>query len=174
MNTEQKKAKLKRVRVAVTLTESEITSLKNITRSGTRKAREVTRARILLMSHQKKSNQEIMDALGCSPFAISSLRIRFVKRGKDVKATIIDAPRSGTPNIIFPEHEAFVVATACTDAPAGHAHWTLAALREELLKTYTALKHVSHERIRQILLKNALKPWREKNVVRTKTHPSFS
>jgi hypothetical protein len=126
------------------------------------------------MSHKKKSNQEIMDALGCSQFAISSLRARFLKRGKNIKATIVDAPREGTPKKILPEHEAFVVATACTDAPTGHAHWTLAALKDELLKTHAELKCVGHERIRQILLKNKLKPWREKNVVRPKTHARVS
>ena len=111
-----------------------------------------------------------MDALGCSQFAISSLRARFVRRGRDVVATIVDAPRSGTPKKILPEHEAFVIATACTDAPTGHAHWTLAALKDALLNAHVELKRVGHERIRQILMKNKLKPWREKNVVRSKTH----
>lgn len=111
-----------------------------------------------------------MDALGCSQFAISSLRARFLKRGRDVATTIVDAPRSGTPKRVLPEHEAFVIATACTDAPTGHAHWTLAALKDALLHAHVELKSVGHERIRQILLKNALKPWREKNVVRPNAH----
>lgn len=173
MKTKQKK-KLGRVRVAVNLTASDIAYLKNILKSGARKAREMTRARTLLLSHMKKSNQEIIDALGCSQFAISDLRRRFVKRDKDVAATIVDAPRSGTPKKILPTHEAFVIATACTEAPSGHAHWTTEALREKLLETYTDLKTVSDEGVRKILLKNKLKPWREKNVVRSKAHSSLS
>jgi Homeodomain-like domain len=166
--------KQKRVRVAVRLTPSDLAYLKGIVKSGTRKAREITRARILLLSHQKKSNLDIIAALGCSQFAISSLRRRFRKRKKDVKATIIDAPRSGTPKKILPAHEAFVVATACTDPPNGHAHWTAEALKDKLLETYSKLETISGEGIRRILLKNELKPWREKNVVHSKTHPAFS
>jgi len=173
MKSKQQKIKLKRVRVVVTLKESDIAFLNGMMKNGTRKAREITRARILLMSHRKKSNQEIMDALGCSQFAISDLRRRFVKRGRNVATTIIDAPRPGTPKKILPIHEAFVVATACTEAPSGHAHWTTEALKHKLLETYTELQTVSDEGVRKILIKNELKPWREKNVVRSKTHPSF-
>lgn len=173
MKTNQKK-KLRRVRVVVRLKAFDLAYLKSILKSGTRKARETTRAHILLMSHKKKSNQEIMDALGCSQFAISDLRRRFVKRGRDVRKTIVDAPRPGTPKKILPVHEAFVIATACTEAPSGHAHWTTEALKNKLLETYTKLKTVSDEGIRRILIKNELKPWREKNVVRPKTHPTLS
>lgn len=164
----------KRVRIVVRLKPADVAYLKGIVKSGTRKAREITRARILLLSHQKKTNVEIIAALGCSQFAITSLRIRFLKRKRDVKAAIVDAPRSGTPKKILPEHEAFVIATACTDAPTGHAHWTLAALKKALLEAHIELKRVGHERIRQILLKNKLKPWREKNVVRPEAHSHLS
>lgn len=173
MKTKQKK-KFGRARVVVALSDSDVASLQSAIRHGTRKAREITRAHILLLSHKKKSNQEIMDALGCSSFTISDLRRRFVKRGRNVAATITDAPRPGAPKKILPVHEAFVVATACTNVPPGHAHWTLATLKDELLKTHIELKYVGHERIRQILLKNKLKPWREKNVVRPNAHPHLS
>ena len=164
----------KRIMISVHLNASDIAFLKRLVKSGTRKAREITRARILLMSHAKKTNREIMEALGCSPFMISSLRTRWLKRKKDIQATLVDAPRPGQPKKVLPAHEAFVVATACTDAPTGHAHWTLQSLRDKLLETYKEMNTLSHERIRQILLKNKLKPWREKNVVRSKAHTHLS
>lgn len=170
----KRQPKKKRVRIVVRLKPSDITYLQGVVKSGTRKAREITRARILLLSHQKKSNVEIIAALGCSQFAITSLRIRFLKRKKDVKATIIDAPRPGTPKKILPMHEAFVVATACTDPPTGHAHWTAEALKTKLLETYTKLETISGEAIRRILIKNELRPWREKNVVCPKADPALS
>ena len=162
------------IKIVVTLTGSDITCLRRMLHRGKRKAREMIRARILLMSHQGKTNREIIDALECSSFAIGNIRSRYVKRGKDVMKTIVDAPRPGQPKKILPAHEAFVVATACSDAPHAHAHWTLDALRQKLLGTYTDMKSVSHERIRQILIRNKLKPWREKNVVRPKTHSHLS
>lgn len=167
------KAKDKRGKIIVRLTRSDIVYLRRIVRSGTRSAQVITRARVLLMSHQGKRNWEIIDALGCTHFAIADIRQRFVTRKKDVAAAIIDAPRPGQPRRILPEHEAYVVATACTDPPEGHAHWTLPELKKALLAAYQTIRTVSDERIRQTLLAHELKPWREKNVVRTKAHANL-
>ena len=56
------------------------------------------------------------------------------------------------------------------EAPEGHDHWTLEALKETLLETYQDLDAISQEWIRQILLRGKLKPWREKNVVRAESY----
>jgi hypothetical protein len=87
---------------------------------------------------------------------------------------INDAPRPGQPKKITTKHEAFVIATACTDAPKGHNHWTLPELKRVLLKRYKTLTSVSDERIRHILIASDLKPWREKNVVYPESHPALS
>lgn len=136
-------------------------------------ARVVTRARILLLSHRGRPDREIRGALGCSHDMVSQVRERYRARG-GAAAAIADLPRPGQPRKITPKHEAFVVATACTEAPEGHDHWTLKELKKELLSTYTKLRSVSEERIRQILLAAAIKPWREKNVVRAEAHPALS
>lgn len=151
----------------------EMTQLEQVIKRGTTKARTVTRARILLLSHRGNTNSEIIAALGCAQWTITDVRKRYQERD-GIEEVIYDAPRPGQPKKITPEHEAFVIATACTDAPAGHAHWTLNALKKKLLETYTMLQSVSDERIRQILLHAELKPWREKNVVRTQAHARVS
>jgi putative transposase len=158
-----------REKVAVALSSQEISILNRLVRRGTAKARAITRARILLLSHRGKTNGEIMDVLGCAQWTVTDVRKRYRDRGS-LDAVIEDAPRSGQPKKITPAHEAFVAATACTEAPEGHDHWTLEALKEKLLETYDDLDSVSHERIRRILITAALKPWREKNVVRAQTH----
>lgn len=161
----KKKKAVRKEKIIVVLSEKDIAFLKAFIRSGIRKARAVSRARILLLSHAGKSNGEIRRSIGCAIGTISSVRMRYHDRGS-VEAAISDAPRPGQPKKITAKHEAFVTATACTDAPPGHAHWVVEALRKKLLKTYPALKSVSSERIRQILVRSNLKPWREKNVVR--------
>lgn len=167
---QKKKKKFpKREKILIALTAAEIAALTRFIKSGTAKAREITRARILLLSQSGKTNREIEDALSCSHDLINLVRKRYCDRG-NWKAAIHDLARCGQPKKITPEHEAFVVATACTDAPEGHAHWTLKALKEKLVATYDDLDTVSHERIRQILIRAALKPWREKNVVRATSH----
>jgi len=164
-----KKHSKKKEKVAVALSDQEIVALTRLVKSGTAKARAITRARILLLSHRGKTNREIMDVLGCAQWTVTDVRKRYRDR-KSVDAVMTDAPRPGQPKKITPDHEAFVVATACTPAPVGHNHWTLDALKEKLLKTYDDLDSISHEHVRRMLIHAALKPWREKNVVRSKTH----
>jgi transposase len=97
------------------------------------------------------------------------IRKRYCERG--LEGALHDAPRPGQPKKITAEHEEFVVATACMDAPEGHNQWTLEVLRDKLIETYDDLQSVSHEWIRHMLLRAALKPWREKNVVHAKPPP---
>lgn len=169
MKKKEQKEKRQKEKILIPLSGEEITSLKNIVKKGESNARVTTRARILLLSHKGKTNKEIIEALDCWHDMIHVVRKRYKDRGSIDKA-IHDAPRPGQPKKITKEHEAFVIATVCTDAPEGHGHWTLEALRDKLLETYEDLTSVSHERIRHILLRSAMKPWREKNVVRSKAH----
>jgi transposase len=69
------------------------------------------------------------------------VRARCRDRGSAL-AALNDLPRTGQPKKISGAHEAFVIATACTDAPDGHAHWTLHALKDKLLHTYDDLDSV--------------------------------
>ncbi len=155
------------------LTGKEVNFLKHILSRGTHKARTLIRARILLFSYQGKTNKEIVDALGCAPRIICDVRKRYHAH-RSVDKAIHDAPRPGQPKKITPDHEAFVIATACTNAPDGHGHWTLPALRAKLLEAYDDLTTVSDERVRQMLIHAALKPWREKNVVYPQPHAALS
>jgi hypothetical protein len=159
-------------KIPVTLTPPDITLLTQIVKSGTTNARVIMRAHILLCSHAGLTNQRIMETLGCSHELIRAVRHRAQNR-ECIQDVITDAPRPGQPKKITPRHEAYVVATACTKVPPGHNHWTLPELRKALLKRYKTLQSVSDERIRHILMASALKPWREKNVVRPGSHPTL-
>jgi hypothetical protein len=160
-------------KINVVLSAADVQVLKEITTHGNHNARVVNRARILLLSHAGKTNVDIVSALSCAPRMICDLRRRY-KQCSSVHEAIHDAPRPGQPKKITPRHEAFVVATACTEAPAGHDHWTIPELKRALLTHYKKLKSVSDERIRQMLVAADLKPWREKNVVRAEPHSAVS
>jgi len=159
--TMKRKKNPRREKIAVSLTTSDVQFLEEFTKRGDHNVRVVTRARILLLSHQGKTNHEIVDALACAPRIICNVRRRYKQRASATEA-IKDAPRPGQPKKITPRHEAFVVATACTDAPPGHDHWTVSELKKTLLARYKRLRSVSEERVRQMLVAAALKPWREK------------
>jgi transposase len=165
----QKKVPQDKKKILVSLTADEIQYLERVVRSGTTNARVITRARILLCSHRGVTNRHIIETLGCSHELIRAVRHRAQER-TTMRDAIYDLKRPGQPKKITTKHEAFVIATACTDAPEGHSHWTLPELKRVLLKRYTSLTSVSDERIRHILLASDLKPWREKNVVRPEPH----
>ena len=62
--------------------------------------------------------------------------------------------------------EAKLVAIACSGAPEGRDRWTLSLLRDKLIGDKVVLK-ISLDTIHRGLNKRGIKPWREKNVVRT-------
>jgi hypothetical protein len=168
----KRKKKTRREKIVVSLTAKDVQFLEAFTKRGDHNVRVVTRARILLLSHHGKTNLKIVAALNCAPRIICNVRRRYTQCDS-VEETITDAPRSGQPKKITPRHEAFVVATACTNAPAGHDHWTVSELKKVLLAQYKKLRSVSDERVRQMLLAAALKPWREKNVVCAEPHAAL-
>lgn len=157
----------------VQLTDTDRATLRDITKKGKNAVRVVLRARILLLLDQGKEDGEIKEAVGCAGRTVQNVLHRFCAT-KKIDDALYDKPRPGQPKKILPAHEAFVVATACSKAPEGHSHWTLAALKTALLSAYKKLSSISDERIRQILIHHDLKPWREKNVVHPQSHARLS
>ena len=162
------KQKTANTKYKIQLNQAEQDYLSQIIAKGKHSSRVITRARILLMSHGGQKDSAIFGSLGCSRSTVKTVRKRYHER-EDIGACINDAPRPGQPIKITEIHKAHVVATSCTDPPEGHAHWTAAELRKDLLKTYTKLRSVSDEAIRQILVTQQIQPWREKNVVHSQT-----
>ena len=160
-------------KLVIKLNRKELTQLSGVISQGVHSARSMTRARILLLSHEGKTNARIVEALGCAPRTVTDVRMRYLTRGT-IDTVLNDAPRPGQPKKVTLEHETFVTAIACTEPPPGHSHWTLDELKKVLVSTYDDLDSISPERVRHILLGAALKPWREKNVVRSESHAGVS
>jgi hypothetical protein len=71
-----------------------------------------------------------------------------------------EEPRPGAERKLTGKEEALLVATACSNPPAGRARWTLELLAGEMVKL-TAHESVSRETVRRRLAENHLKPWRK-------------
>ena len=154
----------------VSLPGNERRYLRDVVRRGRHSARVITRARILLLAQKGKTDREISQALDCSTDTVHQQRKRYHERAS-VREAIHDAPRPGQPPKLTPEHEAFIVATACTqEPPPGHAHWEPQGLKAALLAAYDDIQSVGNETIRRLLVRHKLKPWREKNVVHPEAH----
>lgn len=101
-------------------------------RTGALKARVFQRVQMLLLSHRVKTDAEICEILQVSNPTLKRIRKEFVQEGLD--AALYDAPRSGRPSSYTGEDRAKVTALACTEAPKGHARWTIRLLADRAVE----------------------------------------
>jgi hypothetical protein len=125
----------------IELTDEQRQQLNNLVRSGSGKARKLTRARILLLADRspaacnaRRVDQDIADALLCSKGTVRNVRHRFLDEG--LEAALNEKPRPGAsvrPKITG-EVEAHLIAAACSAPPDGHARWTLTLLADRMVE----------------------------------------
>ncbi len=113
-------------------------------------AREQTRARILDLLARQEHPKTIAGLLGVGIVTVYNLQKRFLEEG--FEAALTDKARSGKPPRIKPEAKAKITALACSDAPAGHARWTLRLLADKAVEM-NFLASVSHTEVGRILKK---------------------
>ena len=137
----------------IKLEENEVSFLLDFVRKGHKSARELTRARILLLSNQQKGITEIAETLGVSRKTTLNIRRRYVEDG--LLHALSDKPRSGQPVKYTEKHVAEVIALACSSSPDGSKRWSLSMLTEELRKK-EGFETIGKESIRLILKKAKL------------------
>lgn len=147
------------VRYIVALTDEERAALQALVSGGTKRVRDVKRAQILLAADAGASDHSIALAVQVGTSTVFRTKRRFVESGPD--AAIHDLPRPGAGRKLTGKEEAILIATACTNPPAGRARWTLELLAGEIARL-TAHESVSRETVRRRLSENELKPWQKK------------
>lgn|SRR5512143_370403 len=149
----------------IQLTDEEYHKLIMLVKSGVEHARVITRARVLLLAHEGKIDKEIAGIFSLSTKTPYEIRKRYHTGG--LERALYDRSRPGQPRHFNGAQEAEIVAIACTKAPKGYAHWTLDLLTE---KAQASGIRIGRTAVWKVLLRNKLKPWREKNVVHPKAH----
>jgi transposase len=139
------------IKYRVMLTPDEVEMLEALLRKGKSAARKQTRARILLKAASGIKDAQIIDALAVSATMIYNTRQRSVEEG--VEAALQDRPRPGKAPKLSDKQCAHLIATACTPAPVGHAHWTLRLLADQVVQLGYA-DSFSHETVRRLLKKH--------------------
>lgn len=145
----------------VALSEGEKKTLLSLVRTGTAKARTITRARILLLADQGKADVDIRLALQISITTPHDIRKKYTEGG--LTKALYDLPRPGQKRKLTGKQEAEVIAIACSQAPKGYVRWTLDLLTEEVKDKLNV--SIGRTAIWKVLLRNDTKPWRKKNVV---------
>lgn len=152
---------------AVTLTRAERVTLRSLLKRGRHSARELMRARVLLKSADGIPQIRIAKDEHVNRSTVFDICQRF-SFGR-VQRAVFDAPRSGQPPKLDNKAEAHLVALACSDAPEGRDHWTLELLQKQMIKD-KKVESISTVALWHRLKHRGIKPWREKNVVRSETH----
>lgn len=121
----------------VKLSKKQQKKLRHLTRKGEAKARQMTRARVLLLSDENrkkgaKSDDQICDILDVSLSTIHRIRRQFVEEG--LHAALEEKPRSGRPKVFSGKDAAKITALACTDPPEGHARWSMRLLADKVVE----------------------------------------
>lgn len=132
------------------LTETERLKLQEIVRKGERKARTITRARILLLSDQGWEDQRVADALQIGRATVERIRRRAVREG--VEIALVDRPRPGSERKLNAKQEAQLVAIACSNPPPGRKRWTIRLLVDEVIQQ-GVVDTISFETVRRVIKK---------------------
>lgn len=148
----------------VKLSDEQKISLEKITKKGSHNARVIKRAKILLKSAQGFKDKDIAILADTSKKTVERIRIRFTEEGID--RALYDAPRSGFPPKITDDAEAHLVAVACSAPPEGSSKWTLELLQQKMISD-GKVESISTVALWKHLDNRGIKPWLEKNVVRS-------
>jgi len=139
-----------RKKYLINLSGEEKQQLIELTSKGTAKVRKFKRAMILLKANEGLSDPQIMAALDVSRPTVERIRKRFVLGGLD--KALEEDPRPGQRRKLDGRSEAILVATACSQAPEGHDHWTVRLLAGKLVEL-GVVESISHETVRLTLKK---------------------
>ncbi len=125
----------------IDLSEEEIKTLQDWSRRGKSEHRLVERARIILLAGERRTNEQIAQALKTRTARVSKWRQRF---GAKRLAGLGDAERSGKPAKYDPNTEKRVLGLLDERPPKGYAQWNGRLLAE-------ALPDISQDQVWRIL-----------------------
>lgn len=135
----------------LTLTDADRSTLETLLAKGTVSARTFKRATALLELDRGKTLVDVAATLAVNYNAVAKWRDGYKATGL---ACLDDAPRSGRPVEVDGTARAKITALACSDAPEGHARWSLRLLAEKAVESGLC-EHVSHTLVADVLKKTS-------------------
>ena len=146
----------------VALSQSERQMLVRLVRTGSHRAQEVRRARILLELDENDpgrdgpvpTQEQVAERAGVHVSTVQGISKAYAERGGDVEATIRRKKRLTAPvePKVTGEVEARLIALACSAPPEGHARWSLRLL-EKRVALMDSIPNLDHSTIGKALKK---------------------
>lgn len=134
----------------IELKKSERIRLQEYVRQGQRSARAINRVRILLLSDEQKTDEEIANVLEVSILTVQRVRKSYNEEG--LTSILKEKSRSGAPAKIDARVEAQLSMIACSEPPEGRSRWTLRLLADKLVKL-ELVDSISHTEVGSLLKK---------------------
>src|SRR6266403_1844723 len=125
------------------------------------------RIRTLLLLADGLSARATAEAVGTHPREARRVGHRY--RAGGLEAALGADPRPPPSKLLDSTQQAAVIAMVCGPPPAGRARWTVRLVAEQAVRRGIA-ERMGRETARVTLATSGLKPWREKNVVRPRSH----
>jgi transposase len=147
------------IRYRVTLSAEERSQLQDLRAGSKTAARILKRAQVLLAASEGRSDEAIAGLVGVGTSTVYRTKQRFVEEG--LESALHEQTRPKPERKLAAHEEALLVATACSDPPAGRARWTLQLLADEMVRL-TDHETISDETVRRRLNEMDLKPWQKK------------
>ncbi len=144
--------------------------LSKLVRNGKIQADLVKRAYMLLHSDAGMSDVTIAQFLFCSGDTVRRARVRYLTEG--LQAALQDRPHPGQAPLLNAQQEAYVIALACSEPPAGRERWTMELLAQRMIDDEQVVE-ISPKTVRVTLKKNKLKPWLVKEWCISEITPAF-
>jgi DNA-binding transcriptional ArsR family regulator len=140
----------------VILTQTEREQLKDLIAAGTAPARKLTHARILLKADQSPEgpawvDEEVADAVEVSQPTVSRVRKQYFEEGMEAALNRRPTNREYHRKLDG-EHEARLVALACSEPPEGQARWSLRLLADRMVEL-EVVEEISYQTVRRTLKK---------------------
>lgn len=140
------------------LTEAEQAYLHDFVRNKKHHAKEIIRARVLLMLDRTGKKDHVRykrtaEYAGISVQSVYNMRDEYLSN-QDI-TTYLKRKKRTTPPVkakVDGEVEAKIVALACSEAPDGHSRWSLRLLAEKAVEL-NIIDSISHVRVQEILKK---------------------
>lgn len=133
----------------LTLSEHDRTELEQMLSKGTLAIKHFKRGTALLELDRGKTLHDVAATLGVNYNTVAHWRDGYKTDGLNC---LDDAPRSGRPITIDGTQRAKITALACSDAPEGHARWSLRLLAEKAVESGLC-DHISHTFVGDVLKK---------------------
>jgi hypothetical protein len=148
----------------IDVTKKDQHELRTLMKSGVQQVRVVLRALALLQLAEEASAPQIAKVIPLTPQAIRRLGHRYQQAG--LNGALYEKQRPGAVEVLDANQKQRIIAMVCSNPPEGRARWTVRLVAEEAVKR-KLVPQIGRETIRILLLHHELKPWREKNVVRS-------